>query len=91
MPESSIRDPPQKIPPRIHPRFIFRTHPRIYPRIAIIKSESEKGESETIAGFLLEVSGRFMKKDEKMQFKNYLFTIESVDQKRIKQIKVTLS
>ena len=36
--------------------------------------ESEKGESETIAGFLLEVSGRFMKKDEKMQFKKIIFS-----------------
>ena len=51
--------------------------------------EEEKGESETLAGFILEVSGRFPKKGEKIKFKNYTFTIEALDKKRIKQIKAT--
>lgn len=51
--------------------------------------EEEKGESETLAGFILEVSGRFPKKGEKINFKNYTFTIEALDKKRIKQIKAT--
>lgn len=51
--------------------------------------EEEKGESETLAGFLLEISGRFPKKSEKIIFKNYTFTIEALDKKRIKQIKAT--
>ena len=51
--------------------------------------EEEKGESETLAGFLLEISGRFPKKGEKIIFKNYTFTIEALDKKRIKQIKAT--
>ncbi|WP_339659434.1 gliding motility-associated protein GldE [uncultured Polaribacter sp.] len=51
--------------------------------------EQEKGESETIAGFILEISGKFPKKGEKINFKNYTFTIEALDKKRIKQIKAT--
>lgn len=51
--------------------------------------EREKGESETLAGFILEVSGKFPKKGEKINFKNYTFTIEALDKKRIKQIKAT--
>lgn len=53
------------------------------------KFEEEKGESETIAGFILEVSGRFPKIGEKIKFANYTFTIEALDRKRIKQLKVT--
>ncbi|MCG8183202.1 gliding motility-associated protein GldE [Tenacibaculum piscium] len=53
------------------------------------KFEVLKGESETLAGFLLEVFGRVPKKDEKINFSTYTFTIESSDQKRIKQIKTT--
>ena len=51
--------------------------------------EEEKGESETLAGFILEISGKFPKKGEKINFKNYTFTIEGLDKKRIKQIKAT--
>ncbi|QTE24111.1 gliding motility-associated protein GldE [Polaribacter cellanae] len=51
--------------------------------------EEEKGESETLAGFILEVSGKFPKRGEKINFKNYTFTIEALDRKRIKQVKAT--
>ena len=53
------------------------------------KFEEEKGESETLAGFILEVSGKFPKKGEKINFTNYTFTIEALDRRRIKQVKVT--
>ena len=51
--------------------------------------EEEKGESETLAGFLLEISGKFPKRGEKINFKKYTFTIEALDNKRIKQVKIT--
>ncbi|WP_428744923.1 transporter associated domain-containing protein, partial [Tenacibaculum sp.] len=53
------------------------------------KFEEAKGESETLAGFILEVSGKFPKKGEKINFNNYTFTIEALAKKRIKQVKVT--
>ncbi|KAB5485123.1 MULTISPECIES: gliding motility-associated protein GldE [Flagellimonas] len=52
--------------------------------------ESKKGESETIAGFVLEISGSFPKQGEKVLFKEYQFIVESMDKKRLKRIKVTL-
>ena len=52
--------------------------------------ESHKGEAETLAGFILEILGNFPKKDQKIAFENCVFTIETVDKKRIKQIKVTI-
>ncbi|QBN19651.1 gliding motility-associated protein GldE [Flavobacterium nackdongense] len=52
--------------------------------------ESKKGEAETLAGFILEILGNFPKKDQKITFENCTFTIETVDKKRIKQIKVTI-
>ncbi len=53
------------------------------------KFEKYKGESETIAGFILEISGKFPKIGEKINFDMYTFTIEALDRKRIKQLKVT--
>ncbi|MEP6805266.1 MAG: gliding motility-associated protein GldE [Flavobacterium sp.] len=52
--------------------------------------ESHKGEAETLAGFILEILGNFPKKDQKVAFENCIFTIETVDKKRVKQIKVTI-
>lgn len=50
--------------------------------------EAKKGESETIAGFVLEQLGGFPKVNTAIKFKNVVFTIEAVDRKRIKQLKV---
>ncbi|MEO7976005.1 gliding motility-associated protein GldE [Flavobacterium sp.] len=52
--------------------------------------DSHKGEAETLAGFILEILGNFPKKDQKITFENCIFTIETVDKKRVKQIKVTI-
>jgi CBS domain containing-hemolysin-like protein len=53
--------------------------------------EDRKGEAETLAGFLLEILGNFPRKGQKITFENLLFTIEAVDVRRIKQIKVTIN
>lgn len=52
--------------------------------------EKDKGESETLAGLLLELSGRFPRKFEKIDYQNFTFTVEAIDRKRIKQIKVAI-
>ena len=52
--------------------------------------ENKKGEAETLAGFVLEISGGFPRIGSKINFKNYVFTIEALERKRIKQIKLTL-
>ena len=52
--------------------------------------ETRKGEAETLAGFVLEISGGFPRIGSKINFKTYVFTIEALERKRIKQIKLTL-
>ncbi|AEH01072.1 gliding motility-associated protein GldE [Lacinutrix sp. 5H-3-7-4] len=52
--------------------------------------EDNKGEAETIAGFILEISGSFPRQGGKIKFENYIFTIEALDKKRIKRVKITL-
>lgn len=53
--------------------------------------ETHKGEAETLAGFLLEISKGFPKKNEPIIFENYTFTVEAIQNKRLKQIKLTIS
>jgi len=50
--------------------------------------EEIKGESETIAGLLLEMKGGFPRKGEVIKLQNYVFTIEHIDEKRIHRIKL---
>lgn len=52
--------------------------------------EDAKGGAETLGGFILEMLGNFPKKGQKINFGNCRFIIISIDNKRIKQIKVTL-
>jgi gliding motility-associated protein GldE len=52
--------------------------------------EEERGEAETIAGFILEIYGKFPRKNQIIKFNNYSFKIELMDKKRIKQVKVTI-
>lgn len=76
--------------------FVFegKTTLKDFYRVARIQDEqlfeSNKGESETIAGFVLEISGGFPKRGEPLHFENFRFTVESLDNKRLKQIKITL-
>ncbi len=52
--------------------------------------EEHKGESESVAGFILEVCGKFPRKNEVIKFANCSFKIEAMDKKRIKQLKITI-
>ena len=49
-----------------------------------------KGDADTLAGLILEKKGEIPPQKTKIQFKDILFSIESADKRRIKQIKVTL-
>ncbi len=76
--------------------FVFEGKTNLKDFYRIIKLEDEtifesnKGEAETIAGFVLEISGSFPKRNSKITFENYVFTIEAIDKKRIKRLKVTI-
>lgn len=53
--------------------------------------ESNKGEAETLAGFVLESSKGFPKKGQVIAFSNFDFTVEALDSKRIVQLKVKIN
>jgi gliding motility-associated protein GldE len=53
--------------------------------------DNVKGDADTIAGLILELTGEIPDKNKKIDFKNLTFAIESVDKRRIKQIKITLN
>ena len=77
--------------------FVFegKTTLKDFYRITKLSNESifedEKGEAETLAGFVLEISKSFPKLNSKINFKTYSFTVEALSNKRIKQLKVTLN
>ncbi|MEP7170135.1 MAG: gliding motility-associated protein GldE [Bacteroidota bacterium] len=49
------------------------------------------GETDTLAGLILEIAGKIPVKGEKINFKDFKFTIESADRKKIKRVKITKS
>ena len=49
-----------------------------------------KGDSDTLAGLILKIQGEIPKANQLIHYKKFTFKIESVDKKRIKQIKVTI-
>jgi gliding motility-associated protein GldE len=49
-----------------------------------------KGEADTLAGLILELKGEIPSKNDTITYENYVFTIEAVDNRRIKQIKVEI-
>ncbi|TSE10088.1 gliding motility-associated protein GldE [Aquimarina algiphila] len=53
--------------------------------------EDKKGDAETIAGLLLEISGSFPRRGEMINLNQYTFKVESLDNKRIKQVKLTIN
>lgn len=50
-----------------------------------------KGESDTLAGLILEMKGNIPENGDKLNYEHYLFTVESVDKTRVKRIKITIN
>lgn len=50
-----------------------------------------RGEAETLAGLILEITGQIPAKNEVVKCKSFNFTIDAVDNKRIKRIKVQIT
>lgn len=53
--------------------------------------EESKGEADTLGGFIVEISGKIPKKNERIKFEDYLFTIEAADKRKVKSVKITLN
>lgn len=52
--------------------------------------DTVKGEADTLAGLILELRGEIPMQEDILAYKNLVFTILSVDQRRIKKIKLTI-
>ncbi|EMR00762.1 gliding motility-associated protein GldE [Cesiribacter andamanensis] len=52
--------------------------------------EPVKGESESLGGLLLEINNKLPRAGEKIQFDRFVFTVVSVDLKRIKRVRVLI-
>jgi CBS domain containing-hemolysin-like protein len=52
--------------------------------------EYSRGEAETLAGFVLEISGKFPRLKELVNFEKYTFKVEGMSRNRITQLKFTL-
>ncbi|WP_185867226.1 gliding motility-associated protein GldE [Blattabacterium cuenoti] len=50
--------------------------------------ENKKGDADTLGGFIMEISKKFPKKKQEINFLNYSFIIRSIDHKRIRTIEV---
>lgn len=76
-------------------RFLFDGKTLLNDFYKVIGSEDSvfedvKGEADTLAGLILELKGEIPQKNDTINCKNYVFTIEAVDNRRIKQIKVEI-
>jgi CBS domain containing-hemolysin-like protein len=53
--------------------------------------EDVRGESDSLGGLILEISGKFPAVNETVSYNQYEFTVLEVDKMRIKRVKVTIN
>lgn len=53
--------------------------------------EEVKGESESLGGLILELHSKLPQAEEKIVFSKYVFTVEAVDKRRIKKVRVFIN
>lgn len=76
-------------------KYLFDAKILLHDFCRILSIEEEifmdvRGESETLAGLMLELAGEIPQKDQIIRYGDFLFKIESVDKRRIKEILVEL-
>ncbi|MGB3947322.1 MAG: gliding motility-associated protein GldE [Bacteroidia bacterium] len=75
--------------------FVFEGKAHLNDVFRIIEADDDefedaKEKADTLAGLIIELEGRIPTKNEKINFKNLVFTIESADNRRIKRVKITV-
>lgn len=53
--------------------------------------EDVRGESDSLAGLILEISGKFPAVNETVSYKHYDFTVLNIDKMRIQRVKLTIN
>jgi putative hemolysin len=76
--------------------YVFDGNTTINDLTKIISLDEEifiemRKEAETIAGLIIEVSGKIPQKNEKINFHNLSFVVEASDKRRIKRVKLIIS
>lgn len=72
----------------IEGRFLFGAFCKLF-NIETNYFDPIHGDADTLAGLILEIKGDFPELHEEIRYKNFIFKIESEDERRIKRIKVT--
>jgi gliding motility-associated protein GldE len=75
--------------------FVFEGKTALIDLYRIIEIEGDafeavKGDSDSLAGFIIEQAGKIPVKGEKIHFANFTFTVEAADRRKVKQIKITI-
>lgn len=53
--------------------------------------EENRGDADTLAGFILELCGKIPARNEKIEFGRFVFTIESADTRKINRVKLHIA
>ncbi|MBL8011335.1 MAG: gliding motility-associated protein GldE [Flavobacteriales bacterium] len=53
--------------------------------------EENRGDSGTVGGFVLELTGRIPQKGERVSLRNFTFVVESSDNKRVRRVKISMA
>ena len=75
--------------------FVFEGKTSLHDFCKVLDCEGDsfdevKGESESLGGLILELNNQFPKVGDQLTYEQFTFTIESVDSKSIKQVKVNI-
>jgi putative hemolysin len=75
--------------------FVFEAQTPLIDFCRVINQPKDRfdavdGESDTLAGLVLELAGKFLSKHETVEHEEFTFTVESVDQRKLIRIKVTI-
>ena len=76
--------------------FVFEAKTTLNDFLKIVEWEADyfdniKGDTETLAGLILEQNGVIPKISEKIEIDPFIFTIESADDRRIKRVKININ
>ncbi len=61
-----------------------------YTAVPVEIFDDVRGESDSLAGLVLEISGKFPIQNQEFKYKNYLFTVLQLDKLRIQKVKMTI-
>ena len=75
--------------------YVFEGKTLLYDMYRVLKLDSKtfeevKGDSDSLAGLILETVGRFPRKNELVRIDDFLFQVKAVNKRRIEKIKITL-